>query len=157
MVEAVKRRLWSWDWDATDRSKISSDQKRFFIAFFANTPFNVLFCRRNVFQVCRVGGTYFSFIVLTERISVLSWWWNIFQFCRVEGTYLIFVLLMERISVLSCWWNVFSGTFTCLAAVFRMKRNPGFLFFSTYIPSVLIVIMSWISFWIPPESTPARY
>jgi hypothetical protein len=49
-----------------------------------------------------------------------------------------------------------SGTFTCLAAVFTMKRNPGFLFFSTYIPSVLIVIMSWISFWIPPESTPAR-
>jgi hypothetical protein len=38
-----------------------------------------------------------------------------------------------------------------------MKRNPGFLFFSTYIPSVLIVIMSWISFWIPPESTPARF
>ena len=35
--------------DATDRSKISSDQKRFFIAlnlyplsFFANTPFNIL-------------------------------------------------------------------------------------------------------------------
>ena len=36
--------------DATDRSKISSDQKRFFIAlslyplsFFANTPFNLIF------------------------------------------------------------------------------------------------------------------
>ena len=30
--------------DATDRSKISSDQKRFFIplSFFANTPFNFL-------------------------------------------------------------------------------------------------------------------
>ena len=25
--------------DATDRSKISGDQKRFFIAFFTNTPF----------------------------------------------------------------------------------------------------------------------
>ena len=37
-----------------------------------------------------------------------------------------------------------SGTFTCLAAVFKMKRSPGYLVFSTYIPSVLIVIMSWI-------------
>ena len=37
-----------------------------------------------------------------------------------------------------------------------MKRSPGYLVFSTYIPSVLIVVMSWISFWIPPESTPAR-
>ena len=49
-----------------------------------------------------------------------------------------------------------TGTFTCLAAVFKMKRSPGYLVFSTYIPSVLIVVMSWISFWIPPESTPAR-
>ena len=52
---------------------------------------------------------------------------------------------------------ILEGTFTCLAAVFRLRRNPGFLFFSTYVPSVLIVIMSWISFWIPPESTPARF
>ena len=46
--------------DATDRSKISSDQKRFFIAlslyplsFFANTPFNLkLFNRRPTFCMC---------------------------------------------------------------------------------------------------------
>ena len=55
-----------------------------------------------------------------------------------------------------CTVHYSTGTFTCLAAVFKLKRNPGYLMFSTYIPSVLIVIMSWISFWIPPESTPAR-
>ena len=49
-----------------------------------------------------------------------------------------------------------TGTFTCLAAVFKMKRSPGYLVFSTYIPSVLIVVMSWISFWIKPEAVPAR-
>ena len=65
-------------------------------------------------------------------------------------------LEIETFRTEDCTVNYSTGTFTCLAAVFKLKRNPGYLFFSTYIPSVLIVIMSWISFWIPPESTPAR-
>ena len=48
-------------------------------------------------------------------------------------------------SLKSSWYPLTSpGTFTCLAAVFKMKRSPGYHVFSTYIPSVLIVIMSWI-------------
>ena len=65
-------------------------------------------------------------------------------------------LEIENSRTEDCTINYSTGTFTCLAAVFKLKRNPGYLFFSTYIPSVLIVIMSWISFWIPAESTPAR-
>ena len=65
-------------------------------------------------------------------------------------------LEIETFRTEDCTVNYSTGTFTCLAAVFKLKRNPGYLFFSTYIPSVLIVVMSWISFWIPPESTPAR-
>ena len=49
-----------------------------------------------------------------------------------------------------------TGTFTCLAAVFKMKRSPGYLVFSTYIPSVLIVVMSWVSFYLDRSSAPAR-
>ena len=57
--------------DATDRSKFSSDQKRFFIAlslnplsFFANTPFNyvlLLFCYSPLFQVY---WEFFSYLFL---------------------------------------------------------------------------------------------
>jgi len=32
----------------------------------------------------------------------------------------------------------------------------GYHLFHTYIPSALIVVMSWISFWIKPEAIPAR-
>ena len=32
----------------------------------------------------------------------------------------------------------------------------GYHFFHTYIPSAMIVVMSWISFWIKPEAIPAR-
>jgi hypothetical protein len=49
-----------------------------------------------------------------------------------------------------------SGNFTCLAVVFTLRRRLGYHLFHTYIPSALIVVMSWISFWIKPEAIPAR-
>ena len=37
-----------------------------------------------------------------------------------------------------------------------LRRDIGYFLIQTYIPSVLIVILSWVAFWINPESTPAR-
>ena len=37
-----------------------------------------------------------------------------------------------------------------------MKREIGFYIFQTYLPSILIVILSWASFWIDHEAVPAR-
>ncbi|XP_026688718.1 glycine receptor subunit alpha-4 [Diaphorina citri] len=48
------------------------------------------------------------------------------------------------------------GNFTCIAVVFNLRRRLGYHLFHTYIPSALIVVMSWISFWIKPEAIPAR-
>ncbi|XP_069694659.1 glycine receptor subunit alpha-3 isoform X2 [Periplaneta americana] len=49
-----------------------------------------------------------------------------------------------------------TGNFTCLEVVFVLKRRLGYYLFHTYIPTCLIVIMSWVSFWIKPEAAPAR-
>ncbi|CAL4098908.1 unnamed protein product, partial [Meganyctiphanes norvegica] len=49
-----------------------------------------------------------------------------------------------------------TGNFTCLEIIFTFKRRLGYYLFHTYIPTCLIVIMSWISFWIRPEAVPAR-
>jgi len=49
-----------------------------------------------------------------------------------------------------------TGNFTCLEVVFMFKRRLGYYLFHTYVPTCLIVIMSWISFWIKPEAVPAR-
>ena len=51
---------------------------------------------------------------------------------------------------------LFPGEFTCLEVVFMFKRRLGYYLFHTYVPTCLIVIMSWISFWIKPEAVPAR-
>ena len=40
--------------------------------------------------------------------------------------------------------------------MFHLRRRLGYHLFHTYIPSALIVVMSWISFWIKPEAIPAR-
>merc|ERR1712110_1339581 len=40
--------------------------------------------------------------------------------------------------------------------VFKFRRMLGYFMFQTYIPTCLIVMMSWISFWIKPEAVPAR-
>ncbi|XP_063604061.1 glycine receptor subunit alpha-4-like [Penaeus indicus] len=49
-----------------------------------------------------------------------------------------------------------NGNFTCLEVIFQLKRRLGYYVFHTYIPTCLIVIMSWVSFWIKPEIAPAR-
>ncbi|GFR04546.1 glycine receptor subunit alpha-2, partial [Trichonephila clavata] len=49
-----------------------------------------------------------------------------------------------------------TGNFTCIQVIFTLKRRLGYYMFHTYIPTCLIVIMSWISFWIKPEAVPAR-
>ncbi|KAK8747989.1 hypothetical protein OTU49_016257, partial [Cherax quadricarinatus] len=55
-----------------------------------------------------------------------------------------------------CTQVYFTGNFTCLEVVFQLRRRLGYYLFHTYMPTCLIVIMSWVSFWIKPEAAPAR-
>ena len=54
------------------------------------------------------------------------------------------------------FYSFFTGNFTCLEVIFKFRRRLGYYLFHTYIPTCLIVMMSWISFWIKPEAVPAR-
>ncbi|GFN79366.1 glycine receptor subunit alpha-3 [Plakobranchus ocellatus] len=49
-----------------------------------------------------------------------------------------------------------SGNHSCLQADFQMSRNIGFYIVQMYIPSTLIVMLSWISFWLTVNSVPGR-
>lgn len=63
---------------------------------------------------------------------------------------------ISKIFTTDCTIEYSTGNFTCLAVVFNLRRRIGYHLFHTYIPSALIVVMSWISFWIKPEAIPAR-
>ncbi len=45
-------------------------------------------------------------------------------------------------------WFYFKGDFACLEARFTLQRQYGYYTIQTYIPSVLIVTLSWVAFWI---------
>lgn len=46
--------------------------------------------------------------------------------------------------------------FTHLLAVFYLNRRLGYSFIQIYTPTVLIVMLSWLSFWISKDAVPAR-
>lgn len=66
-----------------------------------------------------------------------------------QNTY--FLNLMKLYAV--CFLSV---TYTCLKLELFLHRNLGYYIIQVYIPSFLIVILSWVSFWLNVDSTPAR-
>lgn len=49
-----------------------------------------------------------------------------------------------------------SGAYPRLSLSFRLKRNIGYFILQTYMPSTLITILSWVSFWINYDASAAR-
>ena len=49
-----------------------------------------------------------------------------------------------------------SGAFPCLEIAFFLRRDIGYFLIQHYIPSLLVVILSWVSFWINVDASPAR-
>ncbi|KAE9414693.1 hypothetical protein Angca_006641 [Angiostrongylus cantonensis] len=57
---------------------------------------------------------------------------------------------VERIISLS------TGNYSRLSVYFTFKRNIGFYLIQIYLPSSLIVVISWVSFWLNREAVQAR-
>ncbi|CAH1776416.1 unnamed protein product [Owenia fusiformis] len=49
-----------------------------------------------------------------------------------------------------------TGSFTCIYGMLYLERAIGFYLTQTYIPSILVVILSWVAFWIDNKAVPAR-
>uniref|UniRef100_A0A915Q0D9 Neurotransmitter-gated ion-channel ligand-binding domain-containing protein n=1 Tax=Setaria digitata TaxID=48799 RepID=A0A915Q0D9_9BILA len=49
-----------------------------------------------------------------------------------------------------------SGHFSCLRAIFRLKRDVGFHIAQTYIPTSLALMFSWVGVWLPEEFMEGR-
>ena len=53
-------------------------------------------------------------------------------------------------------FSVSIGSYPRLSLSFRIKRNIGYFILQTYMPSILITILSWVSFWINYDASAAR-
>ncbi|XP_007890895.1 gamma-aminobutyric acid receptor subunit beta-1 isoform X1 [Callorhinchus milii] len=49
-----------------------------------------------------------------------------------------------------------TGSYPRLSLSFKLKRNIGYFILQTYMPSTLITILSWVSFWINYDASAAR-
>jgi len=49
-----------------------------------------------------------------------------------------------------------AGNYSCLVAEFHLSRSVGFHLVQSYLPTILIVVISWVSFWMDVDSVPGR-
>lgn len=51
---------------------------------------------------------------------------------------------------------MFLGYYTCVEVIFTLRRQVGFYMMGVYAPTLLIVVLTWLSFWINPDASAAR-
>ena len=61
---------------------------------------------------------------------------------------------LNQFGVQKCW--NFPGNYSRLSCEIQFVRSMGYYLIQIYIPSSLIVIISWVSFWLNRGATPAR-
>ena len=49
-----------------------------------------------------------------------------------------------------------SETFSTITVKFTLAREVGHYVLDYYLPSILLVAMSWVSFWLDPSAVPGR-
>ena len=50
----------------------------------------------------------------------------------------------------------FTGEYSCLLMELTLKREFSYYMLTIYVPTCMLVIVSWFSFWIDPKAVPAR-
>ncbi|XP_049341244.1 glycine receptor subunit alpha-2 isoform X3 [Astyanax mexicanus] len=73
-----------------------------------------------------------------------------------EGLTLPQFIMREEKELGYCTKHYNTGKFTCIEVKFKLERQMGYYLIQMYIPSLLIVILSWVSFWINMDAAPAR-
>ncbi|XP_075222865.1 secretory chloride channel [Lycorma delicatula] len=50
----------------------------------------------------------------------------------------------------------FAGNYSSLTVHFQLKREVGHYIMDYFMPSILLVVVSWVSFWLDPNAVPGR-
>ena len=55
------------------------------------------------------------------------------------------------------WWTCLnSGEYSCLSVDLVFKRQFSYYLITIYVPGCMLVIVSWVNFWLDPKAVPAR-
>ncbi|XP_035222551.1 glycine receptor subunit alpha-1-like [Stegodyphus dumicola] len=129
--------------------------------FWLTRNLNIIYCCRVVLKlICEMDLVYFPHdeqfcgIQMASGVcstlgSTLYSEYNLFN---VEGCGKIKIILNYYRNILLSHLDNLS----CLEETIHLRRRSGYYLINVYIQTVLIVIMSMLTFWIPPDAVPAR-
>lgn len=63
---------------------------------------------------------------------------------------------LEQFQTTYCNTVTNTGAYSCLKVVLVFKREFSYYLLTIYVPSCMLVIVSWVSFWLDNRSVPAR-
>ncbi|XP_065212052.1 pH-sensitive chloride channel 2-like isoform X2 [Planococcus citri] len=54
------------------------------------------------------------------------------------------------------YFGKFAGNYSSLTVYFKLEREAGHYLMDYYVPSILLVVVSWVTFWLDPNAVPGR-
>lgn len=63
---------------------------------------------------------------------------------------------LSNVSTTTCTSKTNTGEYGCLRMILLLKREFSYYLLQLYIPSLMLVAVSWVSFWLDKDSVPAR-
>ncbi|XP_076446586.1 glycine receptor subunit alphaZ1-like [Babylonia areolata] len=101
-------------------------------------------------QVCHVGMESYGY-----SAENLVFHWNSNPVQRRQDMSLPQFKLVKY-DTMDCTKFYIGANYTCIKVQFYLLRSYGYYMAQVYIPSVLVVVLSWVSFWLDIDAVPAR-
>ncbi|XP_002736450.2 glycine receptor subunit alpha-2-like [Saccoglossus kowalevskii] len=102
-------------------------------------------------QVC--GMTMESYGYTTDDLLFL---WDEPDPVQMEDNLTLPQYVIQKTTTENCTKSYITGSFTCLQVLFFLHRDVGYYILQAYLPSILLVVLSWVAFWITYDAAPAR-
>ncbi|CAJ0565619.1 unnamed protein product, partial [Mesorhabditis spiculigera] len=64
--------------------------------------------------------------------------------------------LLSSVTTGNCTSVTNTGVYSCMSTILELKREFSYYLLQLYIPSFMLVAVSWVSFWLDKDSVPAR-
>ncbi|KAK2147241.1 hypothetical protein LSH36_562g01004 [Paralvinella palmiformis] len=103
-------------------------------------------------QSCQIKLGSFGY---TEE-DIIVQWRNISKPVQTAEDFELAEFLFTGVDFGDCTKAYVTGTFSCRNATLGFERKFVYYLIQVYIPSVLVVILSWVAFWIDIDAVPAR-